>query len=521
MKAFHVSPARPGMRVSDALSAAGIKASYSAPCGGHGRCGKCRVRLEGALSAPDGVETKFLSPAELEAGLRLACRCCAEGEFTYFDESADDSSAIQLEGAMSGFELSPVCGAQYGVAVDIGTTTAAVYLCSLFNGTVEASAAFQNPQRKWGADVISRIGACIDDYSNLDRLRSAILDGINGAIDSFSVSPEKIGAAAITGNTTMLHFAAGLDPRGIANAPFTPSSLFGDEFNADIKNAAQSGLLIAEGATVYYMPCFSAYVGGDIASGMAAADFDIADGVNLYVDIGTNGEMALGGRDGILLCSTAAGPAFEGAHIECGMGGVAGAIRRVTEENGVLQTDVIGGRIPTGICGSGLIDAVAMMLYHGALGETGRLDGEKCEFHNRAFGHSGEQKRFYLTNEVYISDSDIREVQLAKAAIRAGISTMLDESGADEGSVSRLYLAGGFGSHIDPRSACAIGMLPPALLNKISAVGNTAGTGAALYLMSRQTRERIASMRDKARYLELSRNEFFMDEYIEQMCFEI
>ena len=485
-------------------------AHLAMPCGGMGRCGKCLVKASGALLSPNENELRLLSEEDTSNGMRLSCLAvCAGGDIEVWIEEGNTSSEIQLDGVFGMFELSPVVcvpkeGA-YGLAVDIGTTTVAVYLCDLAAGGIIKTGAFQNPQRMYGADVITRIGYVIGEPERLSLMRELIISGINEKITSFGVDSDMISAAAITGNTTMLHMFCALDPTGIANAPFIPASLFGNKIPA-----SETGLATAPYAPVYLMPCAAAYVGGDITSGMIAAGFDTAEGINLYVDIGTNGEMALGGRDGITLCATAAGPAFEGAHIECGMSGTEGAVCDVYFGKNGLETNVIGGGTPRGICGSALIDAVAIMLERGALGETGRLEGDEIE-----------DGKWYIDKEngIYISGQDIREVQLAKAAVCAGVMTMLEDTGAKLEDISRVFIAGGFGAHINSDNACAIGLLPPSLADRIEIVGNTAGMGAVMYLLAQDARNRIAAVNEISRYIELSGNEFFMDEYVEQMMF--
>lgn len=505
MKYYNLGNITTGRRLIDVMADTEIGIHTDTSCGGRGTCGKCRVTVSGAVEPADETERKFLASAELDAGVRLACRCITSGgEVCVAAYEADTTSAIQLEGVMSAFTPSPLCGG-YGIAVDVGTTTVAVYLCDMNTCRIVRTGAFQNPQRVRGADVITRIGYIIEDKANLVSLQQLIIDAVNKTVTGFGVPADSINAAVITGNTTMLHIFAGYDPSGIANAPFTPATLFGFTVRA-----ASLGLAVNPDADVYLMPCFSAYVGGDIATGMIAADVDKSDGLNLYIDIGTNGEMGLGGRDGICLCATAAGPAFEGAHIECGMGGVQGAVRRVVYENGVITLDTIDKGVPAGICGSGLIDAVAVMLDCGALGETGRIDKELYK-----------DERFYLDRErnIYISGKDIREVQLAKSAVCAGIMTLIDDAGVTPDDVKRVIIAGGFGAHINPHSAAKIGLIPAEFEKKVEIVGNTAGTGAVLYLLSGDARERINNVSSLSRYLELSCNEFFMDEYVERMMF--
>ncbi|MCL2518597.1 MAG: ASKHA domain-containing protein [Oscillospiraceae bacterium] len=462
----------------------------NAVCGGNKLCGKCKVKATGELSPLTDIERKFLSQSEIDNGIRLACMTYPEGEYTV--ELLDAGTMqIQTAGITGSYEKSPVDG-EYGVAVDIGTTTIAVYLCNLKSGEIEQTAAFKNPQSEYGADVITRIGYIINNADGLDKQRNAIITELNKTIKSFK---KPINAVCITGNTTMEHIFAGYDPSGIANAPFTPKSLFGFSISG-----AESGLSVDENANVWVMPCFSAYVGGDIASGLVAADVDISGENVLYIDIGTNGEIALGSKDGIHVCSAAAGPAFEGAKIEKGMSGVNGAVSKIWLNSGEVKFNVIGDVSPIGICGSGLIDAVAVMLELGVIDETGYLD-----------------KPFYITENVYISAADIRELQLAKAAISAGILTLLEITGAN---VEKVIIAGGFGSFMDPDNACRIGLIPSRYKGKIKSVGNTAGAGAALYLLSGNIRGRIDNVTAKSSYTELSGNMIFMDKFIEQMYFE-
>ncbi len=479
--------------------------TLDAPCGGNGTCGKCRVRLTGDVSAPTERERELLGD-ELASGIRLACLAKIEGDasVTLTDQG---ETVIQTEGERTASDFTPLPG-PFGLAVDIGTTTVACYLCDLRaaeNQRIAAVRSFMNPQKKFGADVISRIGHVIENENAANELRAAITDSINDAITSLcaevGITPADIGSAAITGNTVMQHFFCGDDARGIANAPFTPATLYGNTVSA-----AAAGLDISPDAEIYMTPCFAAYVGGDIASGMTASGVDLSEGLELFIDIGTNGEMGLGNRDGICLCATAAGPAFEGAHIAHGMAGIAGAINTVTLDGACSVTySTIGGIPPKGVCGSGLIDAVACMLELEVLDETGYLEDD-----------------FILDEEsgICITDKDIRELQLAKASVCAGVLTLLAECGKSFEDVTRVVIAGGFGAHIDAHNACRIGLIPPELEDRIVIAGNTAGMGAVSILESASARERIAALPAKSRYLELSCNATFMEHYVEQMMFE-
>jgi len=471
------------------------------PCGGKGTCGKCKVVVSGAVLPPDETELAKLTPDDLARGIRLACRTITAGGEVIIGLDDGGESIIQSQGSMGEFTLSPVCEAPYALAVDIGTTTVAVYLCDLLAGNIARTAAFPNPQKVFGADVIARIQAGMEDSGAYTRMKALLVGEINGAIGKFGVSGEDIGYAVLTGNPTMLHILSGFDPTGLANAPFTPASLFGFTVSAE-----SLGLALPGGVDCYLPPCFSAYVGADVATGIVAAGCDLDDGISLYIDVGTNGEMGLRTPEGFTLCATATGPAFEGAHISCGMSGLTGAISRVWTQGDQLALEVIGGGTPKGICGSGLIDAAAAMLELEILDETGYLEDDP----------------YPLTEDesVYLTGKDVRELQLAKAAVAAGIMTLLEDCGYTLDDIEHVYVAGGFGAHIDPDSACRIGLFPAELREKIRICGNTAGSGAALYTLSADARARVEALPAKCRYLELSGNAVFMENYVEGMMFE-
>ncbi|MHC1694284.1 MAG: ASKHA domain-containing protein [Eubacteriales bacterium] len=563
----------------------------SAPCGGNGKCGKCRVQAEGELSPVTGQEKKLLSAEELDSGVRLACLTTALGDVHIWLEDSAHMS-IQLEGmntSLSGehvvraalMELekptvkNPIPASEalkkaldiygvaeiptallntavrtrdkllgavvygdklvgltaeaippvYGIAVDVGTTTLAMYLCELTAGVVVDVAAAENPQRAFGGDVISRMGYIIDNPEGLERQKGLITEAINSMISALTakngIAPDDVYSAVIVGNTVMQHIAAGLNPSGIANAPFAAADLFGRDMSAK-----ELGININREGYVYLPPCFASYVGGDIATGLIASDTDTSPLTRVYIDIGTNGEIALSKDGQLTLCATAAGPAFEGAHIKQGLPGVPGAVNRVSIVENELTYEVIGGLKPSGICGSGIIDALAVMLDIGIVDEYGRIvDADELDDKYSSFAESlGEvdgESVFYIDKkaDVYLTQKDIREIQLAKAAVCAGIHTLLRRSDTKVEQIDQLVLAGGFGSHIDKRSACRIGLIPPELEGKILVAGNTAGTGAAACLISKDARTRLEQLSGRSQYLELSGDALFMEEYVERMMF--
>ena len=500
-----------GTKLSDAVfEAAGVLPDM--PCGGAGTCGKCRVALKPYKidgSAPDGAvipdgKLSDYGCSDAEAAVVLMCRYAVTSDCEVW-LAADSEIEATTESNTVDFDFSPIKSDGYGLAVDIGTTTVALYLCNFANGKTVASESFENPQRGYGSDVITRLDAVNEDDAMAKKMQMLIIDAINVGIEKLcgkvGVTADAIRAAVFAGNTVMEHFLAGYDARGISKAPFTVSSLFG--FSA---KAGDLGVNISADGEVYLAPCFSAYVGGDISAGLVSSGVSESDGFELFLDIGTNGEMGIGGKNGITLCSTAAGPALEGAKIECGMPGVPGAVNEVfLDADGKVSYKTIGDLPAKGICGSGIIDAVAVLLDMELIDETGYLE-----------------EPYYIDRErgVYISPADVREIQLAKAAICAGILTLLDKAGKTTADVTRVVLAGGFGSNLNRENACRIGLIPPELCGKITVAGNTSGAGAIAYLMSESARVRTEAVTKKAEYVELSGDAIFSDHYIEQMMFE-
>lgn len=509
--------AEKGQTLMDALHKAGIRGT-DAPCGGNGKCGKCLVRAQGDISPADIGEKELLAGRE---HYRLACLAKVEGDCTLYLE--DEIPAVAVSGGIL-YDIMREADFRQGIgaAVDIGTTTVVLYIVDLETGKILNTQSGVNSQRAFGADVISRVQYTIENSDGLTRLtetiRRQIGEYLKLACAELGREIDEVREIAIAGNTIMEHIFAGLPPETIALAPFTPVSLFGECFSAGSMGLPPSN------APVYLAPCVAGYVGGDITAGLLASGAYRAEKPFIFLDIGTNGEAVLGTKDGFLCCATAAGPAFEGAEITCGMSAVSGAVSRVWLEDGEVRFLVIGGGDPKGICGSGLVDILAMLLDLGAADETGRLLPAD-EAPAGAYPYLGKKDSriiFYLdkVHAIFVTDSDVRKLQLAKAAVAAGIKTLLSEAGLREADVDTVYLAGGFGNYIDKNSAAAIGLIPDALVQKLVPVGNSAGMGAVASLLSEKTRERLDMIRDKCSYLELSNSRVFNDYYIECMSFE-
>jgi uncharacterized 2Fe-2S/4Fe-4S cluster protein (DUF4445 family) len=456
-----------------------------APCGGKGTCGKCRVKIkdEGEIIAcryyPD-KDIEVILPGEEEENILVH-------QTEYLE---DIPYKINPAGYMS--------HEPFGVAVDIGTTTTVMYFLNLLNGEIEKISSFLNPQKQFGADVITRINYCQEHKFGLPELQKSIVNAINEELDAFRIKkgliPRDFEKIIIVGNTTMLHIILGENPISIALAPFKP--LF---IQKQIKNGLSTGLNINADADVVTLPCISAFVGADIVAGLAA--LKVSQKNYIFLDIGTNGEIALIKEEKIFTCATAAGPAFEGANISCGMAAVSGAISVFSSPE---RYQVVGNSEPIGICGSGIVDIVAYLLVNDLIDETGLL--------KEIFIISPE-------NNIQIVQQDIREIQLAKSAIYSGIKILMNMAGLSFSNIDVLYLAGGFGNYINIKSAIQIGLLPYELMDKTYPVGNSAGIGALQYLKSGDFEQNIDTILKNSQYIELSNVDEFTMEFALNMNF--
>lgn len=411
----------------------------------------------------------------------------------------------------------------YGIAFDIGTTSVVGYLVDLLTGREIARACRLNGQQPWGADVISRATHALEAPQGVEELQAAVIDTLNRILADCcaTVDPSEVYYATVVGNPLMHHLALGITPATIAVSPYV--AVTRDPLHV---RAADLGIALPN-AWVYFLPLIGAYVGSDTLAVIMATDLDESDDVCLAVDIGTNGEMALGSRGRILACSAPAGPAFEGAEIRHGMRATPGAIDRVRIEDDV-RVWTIGDLPPRGICGSGLIDALSQMLQRGIVDPGGRLlprprlEGKlPATILERIVGrdHTWE---FVLSSEprVVITQDDVRQLQLAKGTILCGVRILMDELGVDPSAVRVVSLAGAFGNYVDKRSALRIGMLPidiPA--ERIRGVGNAAGHGSRMTLLSRSIRRRAEGLARKVDYFELSKHPSFEDMFVDSLAF--
>lgn len=465
-------------KVSELLEAHGIL--YPHPCGGRGVCGKCRIEVEGAVSKPDALEK--------QAGWRLSCRAVVLGDAVV---RLPEQSEMVVEGVDASTGTA-TAAQELTCAVDIGTTTVVL---RVFAGEKPVfSDGFRNPQSAIAADVMGRIAHEMKEREGAgDDYRSAMKEMICGTIRERLVNAglfEKITRFVMTGNTTMLYLLTGRDPKALSAFPFEADELF--DRTEDFF-----------GVPMYLPRCMHAFVGADITCSVLASGMCGNEKINLLCDVGTNGEIALYKNGKLYVSSTAAGPAFEGAGIECGCQGVPGAIEKVELAGDELEVKTIGGGAAVGICGSGLIDAVAALLAREDLDETGYLEDEEVT----------------LSGDVYLTQKDIRNVQLAKGAVCAGILTVLEASDTSVEEVDTFYIAGGFGSHLDVRTAAAIGLFPQELVEKAKVIGNAALKGAEMILLSDAAREESLRITAMAEHVDLGGSAVFNDNYVECMMF--
>ncbi len=417
----------------------------------------------------------------------------------------------------------------YGIAFDIGTTTLVGILWDLEKSEMIDTMALTNTQNEFGSDVISRIQYCGKDPEKIGFLQKKVLSSLDNMIEGFvgknSISPEQIQRITVDGNTTMSHIFAGYDPMSLALAPFEPAYEGMKKFTAE-----ELGVKSLNQATVTLLPNIAGHVGGDITAGIIATDILQSEGVTVFIDIGTNGEIVVTKDGKALACSTAAGPAFEGASIYQGMRAAAGAIERA-EIRDDFYFKTIENFEPVGICGSGLINIIGELVKSKIINQTGKLL-MKSDLENSGLPDNilnrlrirDNVKEFVLVfkeegEDIVLTQKDIREVQLAKGAIHAGIRVLLKELDSSVEEVEKLIIAGAFGNFINKESAITIGLLPSVNPELIESVGNSAGAGTSMVLMSKEKEEMVKAIPGLVEHVELSYSQEFQDEYMKAMAF--
>jgi uncharacterized 2Fe-2S/4Fe-4S cluster protein (DUF4445 family) len=502
----------------DVAQSAGV--GLASVCGGAGTCEECRVRIiYGRLNPPTILDQSVFSPLELSEGYRLACQATplSDCKIVIPAESLTAAQRLQLDGNEKELSINPAVktpGA-YGLAVDIGTTKLAAFLVDLQTGKTLSRVGAMNPQIAFGEDVISRIAYAGRNSDGAEKLQSILVKSINELIEKScaeaQISPDMVVDAVFVGNTAMHHLFAGLPVDQLGRAPFSPATT-----QALYIPAKELGLKLGAGSSVYLPPVIAGYVGADHVSMLIASSVMGMPGNVIALDIGTNTEISLLTRGKISCCSCASGPAFEGAHIQEGMRAAPGAVERARWTDGKIEWQTIDNQPPVGICGSGILDVVAAFVDGNLVKQTGALKvGTPDGYELVPPEKTGYGKGLFVTRK------DIHEIQLAKSAIRAGIDTLLQESGLQSSDLDSMIVAGAFGTYLDLRSAVRIGMFPDLPINKFNQIGNAAGVGAKEMLVSIDKRRDAENLAARINYIELTSQPTFTSLFLQNLSFEL
>jgi uncharacterized 2Fe-2S/4Fe-4S cluster protein (DUF4445 family) len=559
-------------------------------CGGRGRCRSCRVKLVTGEPPPPTLADKVqLGDEEINEGYRLACQYVAGGAATLrpappLAESAfqiltatagePDTNRLALDSGVTKRHLPPTSDIEglisldlvrripaileeapqgvtvatfedrvmaiepgdtsatmYGMAFDIGTTTVVGYLLDLTSGETLATVSGLNPQTVYGGDLISRIAFAAEEPANLGRLRSRIVGFVNALIGEAcaeaGVEAEHLYKVVVVGNTCMHHLFLGIDPASIGRVPYAPVIR-----HAYACPARDAGLRANRGARLFLLPLVAGFVGADTVGMILSTGLDNGAEIKVAVDIGTNAEVVMSGPDGLMACSSPAGPALEGGQIRCGMRAALGAIDRVRMDGDGVEVHTIGEAPPLGICGSGLIDAVAALLDAGIVAPSGRMLAEPpptlSDDLARRLRHDAEGvPEFVLVpaggsgggKDIVVGQKDIRHLQLAKAAIGSGLAALEQIIGVGDGDIVELLLAGGFGNYLNLTSARRIGLIPDIPESRVRYVANAAGLGAQMALLSETARQRADHLAAAVNHISLAEQPDFQSLFMAAIAF--
>ena len=469
--------AQPGSLLGDVIAESGLPLEQ--PCAGRGTCGKCKVLVEKGVREPDEIELENLSPGELALNNRLACRARV-------DENAQVVLSPIVVYSNKIFKSSSRYKSQrevpLGLGIDLGSTTVAAFLTMLDNGEVAAGGASLNQQTVYGADVISRLAAAIDDTTNAERLHRLALASINQSVDSLKLSQrirDRIERVTIVGNVAMHHLLAKMPLDSLAVMPFQPHSA---ESIRDAKHLM--GGIFPEGTKISLPPMIGGFVGSDALACLAYFEFDNPPGPIAAIDLGTNGEVMITDGERILTASTAAGPAFEGVNISCGTRAIDGAIVDVAIHDDGLVLKTIANADPIGLTGSGLLSAVHQLHHAGVIDDTGRILAEPTRFAHLVSDDASNHRSIQLTpdGKLRLTQTDVRELQKAKGAIRAAIDVLMQQLDLAPQDLQKVILTGSFGGQVDIDAILDIGMIPPVRKIIVETAANGAGFGAAMFL---------------------------------------
>lgn len=559
--------AKSGTKLTEVIQSEGVPFSFL--CNGNGSCGKCKLKIKGSVNAPTAVEKTHLQADELNATIRLACQIVIFGD-VIVEIPQQDQGVVLTAGQPDQVELDPLwqqftlktpisweeiqqaigtpCKPElrilrelaeyppdhrirldiikdqiiswgssnqvqerFGIAIDIGTTTLAVYLVNLSNGNVVATASEYNHQVAFGADLISRI-----EYASsviaIERLQQTLTQQIDRLIkqvtDLNQVASEQVIQVHCVGNTCMLHLLLGINPIGLGKAPYKP--VFISLLTVTPKQLAISAM--NPNGYIYILPGIGGQVGSDISVGVLLCQLRPTKN-ELFIDIGTNGELVLAGNGHLFACSTAAGPAFEGAQLSCGMFALPGAITDLSLNGSDLTLTTIGNQSPLGICGSGFVRIMSELLRGGIISSSGSFS------ENVDPNLSYPLKQYYLTKDktIYVTQKDIRNFQLAKAAIRTGIELLLRKNGLAVGDVKTIYIGGAFGNFLRAADLIHLGLIPKIALDKIKFIGNSAGMGAVQTLISQRRFEELIGLSKEVCSVNLAEEPSFMEVFTDSL----
>ena len=502
-----------GTHFSEVIAAANLPLEQ--PCAGRGTCGSCKVLVEKGGSPPDKIEREHLTSGELAVGTRLACRAQVQGETQIVLSPIVVYSNKIFKGSKRHRQQREI---PLGLAIDLGSTTVAAYLTMLDNGEVVAGGASLNQQRIYGADIISRLQAALQSEDHRHRLQRLAISSINQAIGSLKLSPKimrRVRRVSVVGNVAMHHLFAQLPIDTLATLPFQPYATEGI-LNA---NGLLSDILPAS-VQVMLPPVVGGFVGSDALACLAYFDYANPPGPQLAIDLGTNGEVLLTDGQTILVASTAAGPAFEGVNISCGMRAVDGAIVNANLHDSEFEFETIGNETPQGLTGSGLIRVVDELVRAGVVDASGRMLAAPPVLANQLVQENGP-KTLFLTPErnVWLTQKDIRELQKAKGAIRAAVAVLMKNLGLKTTDLKRVILTGSFGGQLDIEAVIGLGMIPDVSPEIVRSIPNGAGMGAAMFLSD----EGFAlgeTLARTARQIDLDRDADFHQIFIDALAFK-
>ena len=495
------------------------------PCNGKGVCGKCKIKiLSGNVSNITETEKSFLSSDEQSNNIRLACltHIYSDTEIEIIDKEKEVS--VLTDSYIRDFVKDDLSKG-FGVAIDIGTTTVVAELINLLNGETLSNSSMVNAQKQYGLDVLTRI-----TYENengevgIKNLKDVLVESINGLISDITkksnVNVNDIKKVAVAANCTMMHTFLGVDARSIGVYPYKPNFI-----ESKVMSAKSIGLNTSDDCVLICLPHVSAFIGADIVSGIYVCDIMNLKGNVLFIDIGTNAEIVLKANDRLVSCSCAAGPALEGMNISKGMRAEAGAIEDVVIDGDRVNIKTIGDKKPEGLCGSGILATIKELIKNKIIQKSGAfvktIDLDENDFRKKRIRITEKKKEFIISEnpEISITQSDIRQVQLAKGAILSGFTALLNKCNIDMNELDEILVAGQFGAHLPAESIVGIGILPKEVKNKIRYVGNVSKTGSYMTLLSKKALSELKDLSKKVEYLELADTKDYEKIFVKSMEF--